>query len=49
MQLQLLGAAVADHSDAAALDNVIELSRHRAQITEPPRGKPRPASGHATP
>jgi hypothetical protein len=49
MQLQLLGADLADLADAAALDNVIELSRHRAQRSASPRGQPLPPSAHATP
>lgn len=31
MQLQLLGEGIADYVDAAAIDNAIELSRHRAE------------------
>jgi len=49
MQLQILGEAIADHADAAALDNVIELSRHRAERTQAARGEPDPPSAHATP
>jgi len=30
MQLQIVGEAMADHADAAALGNVIRLSEHRA-------------------
>ncbi len=47
MQLQILGEAVADHADAAALDNVIELSRHRAERSRITRGESVPQSPHA--
>ena len=38
MQLQIVGEAMADHADAAALGNVIRLSEHRAQRASRPRG-----------
>lgn len=49
MQLQSLGEAIADHADAADLDNVIELSRHRAERSQTARHEPGPPSVHATP
>ena len=38
MQPQIVGEAMADHADAAALGNVIRLSEHRARRTSRPRG-----------
>ena len=37
MQLQIVGEAMADHADAAALGNVIRLSQHRAQRPSAPQ------------
>ncbi len=48
MQLQILGEAIADPADAAAMDNVIELSRHRAERSPTARRDPGPHSAHAT-
>ena len=49
MQLQILGEAIADHADAAAMDNVVELSRHRAERSQAARHELGPPSAHATP
>ncbi|PSM30452.1 hypothetical protein [Haliangium sp. UPWRP_2] len=38
MQPQIVGEAMADHADAAALGNVIRLSEHRARRVSRPRG-----------
>jgi len=49
MQLQILGEAIADHADAAALANVIELSRHRAETAKARRATPGRHDEHAAP
>lgn len=49
MQLQILGEAIADHADAVALANVIELSRHRAEPAKARRATPSRHGEHAAP
>ena len=49
MQLQILGEAIADHADAVALANVIELSRHRAETAKARRATTNQHDEHAAP